>query len=52
MDNLFTISLLQETTDEWQIPFWIAAVDFKNAFDSITHDSIWRALAEQGVPEC
>ena len=29
---------------------WMAAVDFKKAFDSVTHRSIWRALAAQGMP--
>ena len=41
--------MLQEISDEWQIPLWVAAVDFKKAFDSVTHSAIWRALSEQGV---
>jgi len=49
-NHLFTISLMQEISDEWQIPVWIAAVDFKKAFDSVTHAAIWEALHEQGVP--
>ena len=48
-NHLFTISMLQEISDEWQIPLWVAAVDFKKAFDSVTHSAIWRALSEQGV---
>ena len=49
-DHLFTTSILQETADEWQLPMWSAAVDFKKAFDSITHASIWESLAEQHTP--
>jgi hypothetical protein len=48
-DHLFTTTLLQETADEWQLPMWIAAVDFKKAFDSVTHDALWKSLKEQGV---
>ena len=28
---------------------WIAAVDFRKAFDSVHHSAIWHALAQQGV---
>ena len=47
--HLFTSTILQEIADEWQGPLWIAAVDFKKAFDSVAHAAIWAALAEQGV---
>ena len=50
IDHLFTASMLQEVSDEWRIPLWLAAVDFKKAFDSVTHVSIWEALSEQGTP--
>ena len=40
---------MQETADEWQIPLWTAAIDFKKAFDSVTHRGIWDALEQQGV---
>ena len=43
--------MLQEIADEWQVPMWIAAVDFKKAFGSVTHSSVWTALREQKVPE-
>jgi len=48
-NHLFTISILQEIADEWQIPLWVAAIDFKKAFDSVTHAAIWESLTEQGV---
>ena len=48
-DHLFTTTIIQEICDEWQLPMWIAAVDFKKAFDSVTHEGLWSALAEQGV---
>ena len=47
----FTISILQETADEYQVPLWAVAVDFQKAFDSVTHRGIWDALVDQGVDE-
>jgi len=49
-NHLYTITQLQEAADEWQVPLWIAAVDFRKAFDSVSHSAIWTSLAEQGVP--
>ena len=48
-DHLFTFSLLQETCNEWQLPLWIATVDFKKAFDTASHSALWAALLEQGI---
>ena len=48
-DHLFTTVMLQEISDEWQLPVFFATVDFKKAFDSVTHCAIWNALDEQGV---
>ena len=49
-DHLFTTMMLVEGSDEWQTPLWIALVDFRKAFDSIEHDSLWAALSDQGCP--
>ena len=49
-DHLFTISMLVEKSNEFNLPLWTAAIDFKKAFDSISHRSIFKALQEQGVP--
>ena len=42
--------MLQEKCDEWHQNAWVAAIAFKTAFDSVSHESIWQALSEQGVP--
>ena len=42
--------MLQEKCQEYRIPLWVAAIDFKKAFDTVEHVSIWDALREQGVP--
>ena len=43
--------IVQEISDEWQIPVWSAAIDFKKAFDSLTHKALWTALAKQGIDD-
>ena len=50
-DHLYTIVMVQEIADEWKFPIWTAAVDFKKAFDSVTHRALWYALSEQGVSD-
>jgi len=48
-DHLFTVVQLSEKMDEFQLPLWICAVDFKKAFDTVEHEAIWRALHTQKV---
>jgi retron-type reverse transcriptase len=48
-DHLFTITIIAEKCAEFGIPLWVATLDFKKAFDSISHDSIWDAIGVQGV---
>ena len=49
-DHLFAITLLAEKCNEFNLPLWIATCDYKKAFDSISHGSIWMSLTAQGVP--
>ena len=49
-DHLFAISLIAEKMNELSQPLWVVAVDFKKAFDTINHRSLWQAMIEQGVP--
>ena len=39
-----------EKKGEWQKKVWILALDFKKAFDTVEHHSIWQALLRQNVP--
>jgi len=48
-DHLFTVLMITETLNERGKPLWIATIDFKKTFDSISHESIWRALDKKGV---
>eukprot|EP00959_Pyramimonas_sp_CCMP1952_P289183 6047993-Pyramimonas_sp.AAC.1 len=46
-DNLFIAILLYEQSYEWQLLFWAAAIDFKEAFDCVDHQHLWNALRQQ-----
>ena len=48
-DHLFTLTMLTEMCNEFNIPLWVATLDFKKAFDSISHASIWESLDANGV---
>ena len=48
-DHLFTVSMVVEKCNEYGKPCWMAAIDFKKAFDSIKHERIWRALEARKV---
>ena len=49
-DHLFTVTLLAEKSNEYNLPVWVAAIDFAKAFDSISHRSILEALEAHKVP--
>ena len=50
-DQMFAVAMITEKSAEWQNYVWMAAVDFKKAFDCVEHFAIWDALRELGVPE-
>ena len=43
--------MLRQRADEIQLPLWVAAVDFRKAFDSVEHEAVWSALERLDVPE-
>ena len=50
-DHMFTVTMLHEKSREWNIPIWIAAIDFKKAFDTVEHFYLWEALGSADVPK-
>ena len=50
-DNIFTIVQVIEKLSEYQMPLWICAIDFKKAFDTVEHFSIWESLKAHAVPD-
>ncbi len=48
-DHLFVTTILFKRAAEWVAPIWVAAVDFKRAFDSVSHEELFSAMLELGV---
>jgi hypothetical protein len=42
--------MLAEKCNEFNVPMWVATLDFKKAFDSVDHTCIWASLSAHGVP--
>ena len=50
VDHMFVFTMLHEKSEEFNLNTWVAAIDFKKAFDSISQNYLWQALDEQNVP--
>lgn len=51
VDHIYTLELIIEKYREQQKPLYLAFIDYKKAFDTVTHDSVWNSLTDQGVSE-
>eukprot|EP00973_Karenia_brevis_P036586 5043515-Karenia_brevis.AAC.1 len=49
-DHLFTVVAVIDRLAEFNLPLWVAAVDFCKAFDSVEFESIWKSLISHRVP--
>lgn len=49
MDHIHTIEQIIEKYLEFRKPLYLAFIDYKKAFDSISHNSIWEALSNQSI---
>ena len=49
-DHLFAITMIAEICNEFNLPLWAAALDFKKALGTISHASIWDAMIAQKIP--
>ena len=50
-DHLLTITIIGDTCQASSEPFWVAALDYRKAFDLVSARSIWQALTEHGIHE-
>ena len=46
-----TIRNIIEQRTEWNAPLCIGFIDFKKAFDSIHHETLWKILRHYGLPQ-
>lgn len=50
IDHIHSLELVIEKYEEMNRPLYLAFIDYAKAFDSISHNSIWKALQECDVP--
>ena len=50
-DHLHTVTQVLEKTTEYNIPLYMAFIDYEKAFDSIQHRAVFEALRTHGVQE-
>ena len=48
-DHMYAFQQPRQVAAEWHQTLWAAAIDFKQAVDTVRHSSIWRALREQSI---
>ena len=49
LDHLATCRLLGQKREQCGFKTWVTTVDFKNAFDSNCHQSLWTSLEKCGI---
>jgi len=50
MDCIFSASQIIEKHREFNIPTYIAFIDFKKTFDSVDRDKLWTIMLSKGIP--
>jgi len=50
MNCIFSASQIIEKHREFNIPTYIAFIDFKKAFDSVDRDELWTIMLRKGIP--
>lgn len=50
IDNINTLRIIMEQSAEFNTPLYLLFVDFKQAFDSLDRNVMWRILASYGIP--
>ena len=51
MDCILSASQIIEKHREFNIPTYIAFIDFKKAFDSVDRDKLWAIMLSKGIPK-
>ena len=50
-EHMFAIRQITEQSKEFNKSTYIGFIDFKAAFDPVSHDSLWKILQSCGVPQ-
>jgi hypothetical protein len=51
IDNIFTLTNINEQSLEWKTQLYVNFIDFKKAFDSIHRKRLWKIGRSYGVPD-
>ena len=51
LHHISTFVFISEKAFEWQQPVWVAALDFRKAFDTVEHECLWKSPKSQGLPD-
>jgi len=43
-DQIFNLRIIMEKAHEFNVPLYIAFIDYKKAFDSVRHSTLWNVL--------
>ena len=44
IDQIFNIRIIMEKAREYNVPLYMAFIDYKKAFDSVRHTDLWAVL--------
>ena len=50
IDQIATLRIIIEQSIEWQSPLFLNFIDFRQAFDSVDRETIWKLLRHYGIP--
>jgi len=50
MDCIFSAFQITEKHREFNIPTYVAFIDFRQAFDSVDRDKLWIIMSSKGIP--
>ena len=50
IDKIFTARQLQEKCQEQNVDLYMAFVDLTKAFDTVSHEGLWKIIAKFGCP--
>src|SRR5436190_6548151 len=49
-DQINTLRIIVEQSQEFRSPLHLVFVDFERAFDTLSHSAMWEVLREDGIP--
>ena len=50
-DQIATLRIIIEQSQEWRTPLYVYFLDYEKAFDSVDRTTLWKLLRHYGVPE-